>query len=413
VLVVGIFMVWIASFPFPSAIAPLATRWLEKIPFLQRGPAHVAVSNVASETRRTSTVLMAIGAAVGVSAMLGAIVPGMEDGARKLTTDTAAGRVMVTTLTPNNSGFIDAKLSPQVQDALAQVPGVARVEHVYHATADLPGIGLTAVAGGDGDTNGFEVYRGVSLQEANARGEVMVGPTIARELGLEPGKPFTIAGRSGPVTLVVGGIWAAPDTLGLKDTASTEILERIAGPRPVDWVLLVPQPGVTPAALADNVRSAHLAPNLYVFDPDQLEAEYSHDFMGFLAPFWVLARGLLLVAFVATASTLLLAGIKRRAEHGLLAAVGMPPGDLGRMILVEAGLFGVLGTLCGLVGGTLGLLAFCMASTTMTGLTIPFHLSVVPVLTYGAVATLVVVIGAALPAWRTSRLDPVIALRYE
>jgi lipoprotein-releasing system permease protein len=122
---------------------------------------------------------------------------------------------------------------------------------------------------------------------------------------------------------------------------------------------------------------------------------------------------MLVVAFIATASTLLLAGVKRRAEHGLLAAVGMPPGDLGRMVLVEAGLFGVLGTMCGFVAGLLGLVTFSIASTSMTGLTIPFHLDLTPLLVYGLIATAFVLAGAALPAWRTSRLDPVMALRYE
>ena len=120
-----------------------------------------------------------------------------------------------------------------------------------------------------------------------------------------------------------------------------------------------------------------------------------------------------MVAFIATASTLLLAGVKRRAEHGLLAAVGMPPGDLGRMVLVEAGLFGVLGTICGFVGGLVGLATFSLASTSLTGLTIPFQLNLMPLLVYGTIATAFVLAGAALPAWRTSRLDPVVALRYE
>jgi putative ABC transport system permease protein len=413
VLLAGVFMVWIASFPLPSSLAPFAVRWIEKIPMLQRGPARVAVSNLVTETRRSSTVLVAVGSAVGLAAMFGGVMPGMRDGARQLTRDTADGRVMVATLTPNNNGAIDAKVSPTVQAQLAQLPGVARVEHVYHANAELPGTGLVGIAGGDGHPKGFEVYRGVPYDEAAARHQVMVGPALARELDLAPGKSFTIPGRVGPVTLVVGGIWAAPDDLGRSITAPTDVFERIAGPRPVDWVLLVPQPGVSAAQVADTVRAARLAPNLQAWDPDELVTELSHDFEGFVAPFNVLSRGLLVVAFIATASTLLLAGVKRRAEHGLLAAVGMPPGDLARMVLVEAGLFGILGTLCGLFGGLLGLLAFCMASTSLTGLYIPFHLSLMPLLTSGAIATACVLAGAALPAWRTARLDPVVALRYE
>ena len=103
----------------------------------------------------------------------------------------------------------------------------------------------------------------------------------------------------------------------------------------------------------------------------------------------------------------------RRAEHGLLAAVGMGPGDLGRMVLIEAGIIGVMGTLCGLVGGLVGLAGFSMGSATLTGLNIPFHVNFWPVLVYGSLATACAVVGAALPAWRTAHLDPVIALRYE
>jgi len=413
VLLVGITIVFVVAFPLAPSVAPFAVRWVEKIPFLQRGPARVAVSNLATETRRTSTVLMAVGAAVGMAFMLGGILPGMREGARRLTADTANGRVMVTTLTPNNNSDVDAKLSPQVLDAISQVPGVARIERVFHASADLPGVGLAALAGGNGDPDGFEVYKGERSQEAFARGHVMIGPALARMLDLEPGQSFTIPGRNGPVSLVVGGIWASPDTLGRSITSSQEVFESVVGPRPADWVFAVPQPGVSPTQLADSLKAAHLAPNVKIFDPDGLVAELSHDFEGFVAPFNLLARGLLVVAFIATASTLLLAGVKRRAEHGLLAAVGMPPGDLARMVLVEAGLFGILGTLCGLVAGLLSLAAFCLASTSLTGLYIPFNLSFVPLLTSGAVATFCVLAGAALPAWRTSQLDPVVALRYE
>ena len=122
---------------------------------------------------------------------------------------------------------------------------------------------------------------------------------------------------------------------------------------------------------------------------------------------------MLVVAFIAAASTLLLAAVKRRAEHGLLAAVGMPPGDLGRMVLVEAGLFGLLGTLNGFVGGLVSLAAFALASATLTGLYIPFSMDLLALVMYGGLATVFVLVGAALPAWRTSRLDPVVALRYE
>jgi ABC-type antimicrobial peptide transport system permease subunit len=116
---------------------------------------------------------------------------------------------------------------------------------------------------------------------------------------------------------------------------------------------------------------------------------------------------------VATASTLLLAALQRRREHGLLMALGMPPAGLARMVLIEAGLIGLAGTAFGWVSGVVGGQLFVFASPVVTGLEVPLTLSVLPVVTAGALAIGFVLAGAALPAWRTSRLDPMVALRYE
>ncbi|MEY2403178.1 MAG: putative transport system permease protein [Acidimicrobiaceae bacterium] len=412
-LYIGIVVVFLSAFRLTPAYTPFLVRGIEKLNIFQRGPARVAVSNLMSEGRRTSVVVTAVGSAVGMAFVLGGVLPGMSTGAARMTRSTAEGRVYVATLTPNNTGAIDAKTSPEVQARLAQLPGVAMVQRQYWASFDFPGLGPVGISSTDGQQQAFTLFQGVTVEEAMKRSEVMIGPGLARSLHLRPGSHFDIDGRFGKVTLVVGGIWGSPDNLGRNITVSSELRDRLIGPRPPSSLLLVPASGVSMTQLADTVRGAHLADNLKVWDNDQLSAEYTESFKGFLTPFWLLARGLLVVAFIATASTLLLAAVKRRAEHGLLAAVGMPPGDLGRMVLVEAGLFGLLGTLNGLIGGLLSLAAFSLASATLTGLDIPFTVSITALIGYGLLATALVLAGAALPAWRTSKLDPVIALRYE
>jgi len=413
VLTIGMLIAFLASFRIVPALAPFIVRGLEKVPFLQRGPARVAVSNLLTESRRTSAVLTAVGSAVGMAFVLGSVLPGMVDGANELARANATGRVVVSTLRPNNTAAIDAKLSPATQAALAALPGVAAVEHNYWASFDLADVGQIGVASTDGRQPDFNVFKGVSGEEAVRRGQIMVGAGLARALNLRPGDAFSLPGRTGDVSMVIAGIWAAPDELGKSISVPPDVFLRLVGPRPPNSVFLVPKPGVSTAEVADTARAAGLGDNVKVWETAQLGAEFAHDFKEFLAPFWLLARGLLVVAFIATASTLLLAGVKRRREHGLLAAVGMPPGDLARMVLVEAGLFGLLGMASGLVGGLVSLDAFALGSTSLTGLTIPFHLTLTPLFVYGAIATAFVLAGAALPAWRTSRLDPVIALRYE
>jgi len=412
-LTIGMVLAFLGSFRLVPALTPYFVRGIERIPLFSRGPARVAVSNLTSEGRRTSVVVTAVGTAVGMAFVLSSVLGGMGEGATRISQSNAADRVFIATLTPNNTGAIDAKVSPAIQEQLAQLPGVARVERAYWAGFDLPGVGQVGLSSIDGRPTRYEVYRGVTAEEAFQRGQVMIGPGLARSLNLRPGDAFTVDGRYGPVSMVVGGIWASPDNLGRSITMPMDIRDRLIGPRPASWILLVPETGVSTSELVATVRAARLADNLKVWDPDQLAAEYKESFKGFLTPFWLLARGLLVVAFIATASTLLLAAVKRRAEHGLLAAVGMPPGDLGRMVLVEAGLFGLLGTLNGLVGGLVSLAAFAFASATLTGLYIPFTVDFGALVGYGVLGTAFVLVGAALPAWRTSRLDPVVALRYE
>jgi putative ABC transport system permease protein len=413
VMLAGVLIAFVCGFALPPALAPFALRLIARLPVLNRGPARVAMGTLVSETRRTSAVFMAVGAAVGMSFTLGSVLPGMAFGAEQLTQQTAYDRVMVTTLEPNNNSGVDAKLSPALQAALGDVPGVEGVEHVYHATADLAGVGSVGLSADDGLQRRYPLLRGVDATEAIAGGDVMIGPALARDLSLRPGDSLDLPGRFGTVRMTVGGIWQAPDQLGRSITVPAATFVALVGPRPPDWVLLRPAPGVSPVELARRVRDLRLADNLRIFDPAALSIEYAANFEEFVKPFEVLSRGLLAVTFIATVSTLLLASVQRRREHGLLAAVGMPPGDLGRMVLVEAGMIGLLGTLLGGLSGLVGLEGFAISSATLTGLDIPFRLSIAPLLVYGSIVTACVLAGAALPAWRTSRLDPVVALRQD
>ena len=187
----------------------------------------------------------------------------------------------------------------------------------------------------------------------------------------------------------------------------------LTGPQPPNWILLTPVEGLSPVALAERVRRSPAGEGLIVYDPDQQGAEYAREFASFLNPFWALQRGLLVTAFVATLSTLLLAALQRRREHGLLGAIGMPPRDLARMTITEGGLVGLAATILGTFGGLLMLVAFTWASPITTGLPLDLRPDLMPLLTAGVIATLLTIAGSAFPAWHVSHVDPVTVLRYE
>ena len=410
-VIVGTLVVTIISIRLPAKLAPLVLRPLRRLRGFRSGPARMALDNLVTSPRRTSSILIAVTAPIAMAVTLGSVVPAIGSAARDLARTTAEGRVFASTLATNNSAAIDSKIPPQLEAQIVALPGVAAVEHLRFAAVDDPRSGRIELSSTDGAPPPHHVYQGSSAAASLARGDVMVGPRLASKLDVRPGDSFSIPGRYGMVTLKVGGIWASPSGVGLSIQTTNEQLLAISGPRPTDRLNLIPKVGITPAELARQVRDTQLDPRLIALPPDELGADYSREFQSFLSPFWALQRGTLVVALVATMSTLLLTGIQRRREQGMLAAVGMPPSDLARMTLVEAGLLGLTATVLGGVVAQLTLLCVTWASSTAVGLGLPFRPQLGVVLVAGAAATLVTLVGAALPAYRTSRLDPALALR--
>ena len=393
-----------------AQITPRLLAALQRAPGFKTGPTRVALGNIVAAPRRTVAVTIAITAPVFVSVVLSGIVPGMRAGAETFAHAVNDGRVWVSTLDTNNTSGIDAKVTPAIEERLAALPGVASLAHSNFVSFE-DSSGMFAIDGTEGPAPTFHVYRGLSGQEAFDQGKVMIGPALARRHHSEPGDSITVPGRYGPVSFTVGGIWSSPESLGYSINMSIVQLRTVVGPRPPDYVQLIPTPGVTTAALAQTVRAAHLDPRLKVFAPEQLGVELARDFGEIAQPFKALQAALVVVALIATASTLLLAAAQRRRENAVLAALGMAPRDLAFATLIETGIIAFVATTVAAVTSQLTLLCFTWASEVLSGMVIPYRLDVRPVLIAAVVVTLIAVVGATLPAWRTARTNVMTALR--
>lgn len=377
------------------------------------GPVRVAIANLVSQPRRTSVIAAAVAAAVGLAYVLGATIPALRGSARRSMITSADGRVFVSTLPINNSANVDAKISPGVLEALASMPGVERVDRTpYVDFGDKDGqIGFF---GDDHPTlSAYELVAGEATREALERGEVILGTSAARSRGLRPGSTFRVPTPTGFAELRVAGIWATGNNNGYSAEISVPRLEELYGPQPASDVLLAPAPGVSPEELARRVEAANLDPDLYALTPDELAAQLADEVADQVTPFWALQRLLLFVALVGTLSTLLLVGVQRRRELGVLGAVGFGPLSLGRMTLIEGVAAALAGALIGAVGSVAVFEALRNAAAVSIGSRPPFGSDPVGAVVATALALLVVAIGGALPAWRTSRLQIVEAIRDE
>ena len=190
-------------------------------------------------------------------------------------------------------------------------------------------------------------------------------------------------------------------------------LEQLYGPQPPEEAYLVLAPGVAPSRAVAAVYAAKLDPALQAQTPEQLARLISHDVKGQFASFWAIQRALLLVAFVAVLATLLLVAVQRRRELALLSAVGMRPGELGRMVLLEAATIGIVGTVLGAVFGIGMYLALQQVLPIFIGFHDPFRLDPSSIPIWGATATVLAVAAATWPAWRTARVEVLTNLQYE
>lgn len=413
----------IAVFWIVAAIAPACFRWLQRA-FKGSSPhMRLACANLAREGGRTSVMLVATVAAVGLGLALASITLMIEDGIASSVNEEING-VSVSTQPRSNSLNLDSRPSPGLIESLAEVPGVASVDRWYGlgvGTTNDTFIGVGAsdrlcagVPLGHGRcSTPYPVMAGTVEPDAFERGEVLIGMVLARDRGVRPGDTITVPGRDGMVDLPVQAVWANGDFNGREITMPVWQMEELWGTQPPVAVELRPEAGVTTAELARRVETTGLDPYLTALTPDDQFAEVARESSQFADPFWTLQRGMMIVAFAAVLFTLLLAAVRRRREFALVAAVGMSPGKIASMVAFEAAAVALVGTVLGSAAGLVIADVFRRAVFLVIPFDFPFRVDLVAPLLYGALTTVILLLASAWPAWRTARLKLAPALRYE
>jgi putative ABC transport system permease protein len=410
-MLVSIVCTSLLVFRVPGLLVGPVVRAVGRLRPFATGPARVAVDDLLSAPRRTSSIAMAVGAPVILAAALSGIVPAIATGAERLARQTSEDRVYASTIGTNNMAAVDSKLPPSLEAEIAAVPGVHHLERWYYANVEHPVHGPFALDAMDGRAPRYHVHRGGKPQAVLDAGQAMIGTGLARARGLRVGDDITIPGRYGDVTVTVGGIWSSPNGVGRSVTMSGDRMREITGPRPPELVQVVPRAEVTAVEMAERIRAAELDERLIVLDPEELADDHYREFSTLAQPFRAMQRGVLGVALVATASTLLLSSIQRRREMAVLAALGMAPADLARATLIGTILAALASGAIAVVASQAMVVGFSWASEVATALLIPYEPRVGALPLAVLTATLVALMGAVLPTWHATRADPVVALR--
>jgi putative ABC transport system permease protein len=409
---------FVATFVFAimalGAWAPVVIRLFSRRGRLRGGVVRLGVANLLREPGRTSVMAIAIGAAVGVAFITGSFNRAIDqDIATGFAQSPQAHALFVTTVGAGNGYNTDGQIPAQVLDALNKLTGVAGVDSFLGELTGHTVGQLTLVESDSRPSFNLTVYAGTDHRSAFSRGAVLVGANLARRDSLHPGSRLRIDTPTGTASLLVQGIWNAGDGAGDNVYVPQSLEVRLFGPLQASEAALLVKPGFTAAQVAAEARAAQLGPYLKYQTPAQQLRSADSATSGNLAPFLVLQRALLLVSFISVLSTLLLVGIQRRREFGLLGAVGMTPGELFGMVVTEALVVSVVAVVLGAGLGFLLLASLLDVTPMLVGYHDTYSPDLVSLLVYGPIAVVIAVAAAAWPGRQAARTPILEALNYE
>jgi putative ABC transport system permease protein len=317
-----------------------------------------------------------------------------------------------------------APLPVTLADQLKTVDGVSRAAPDLMGTTVLVGKDGTAVRSGGAPTLSFAyladdpVIKLVKGRGPQNKNEVAVESVTLKRSGLSVGSQTkALIGNNPQSVTIVGevsfgaGLFGATLTFVDPKTA----VETFAPDGTVQTITVTAAPGVTPEQLRDRIATT-LPANAQAITGAVLNAESKKQFedgFGFVTQFLLVFAGVsLFVGGFIIANTFSMLVAQRTRELALLRAIGASRAQVLRVVLGEAAVLGVVGSLLGLGAGVL-LAAGLKALFDAIGLDISGGL---PVETRTIVVSLLVgivvtIVSAVLPAVRAARIAPVAAMR--
>jgi ABC-type lipoprotein release transport system permease subunit len=399
----------------------------------------IAWRNVWRNPRRSAVLVGAV--AVGMFAYVGTV--SLMDGVAAAMVETnielQGGHLQVAADGYHGNPRIHARLdgASAVAAALADVPGAAVAPQVT-----TPAMVSSASRAGGVVVRGVDPAREAAVSDVAGRvvegaflagpGEVVIGERLAEQLDVRLGERIVLMATDLTNDVNSGAFRVA----GLFRTASTDFDRSVVylaladaqglvgyGPEEVSAFAVRLAPGTPLEAAAGTARTALAGRGVEVLtwrerSPMLVLAETSYDYSALLLVV-ILFTG---VAFT-VANSFLMVILERIHEIGVMLAGGVRPGQVRRMLFLEAFYVVALGAALGL-----GLAAAMVGYWGARGLDLSAFAEalgaiglspvVYPLIDWGRVAlalalvVLIVFLAVLYPAWKASRYDPVTAINH-
>ena len=402
---------------FAAALTSLSSRFIGKLLGIE---AMLASRSLAASLRRTSVLVGALSTAIAMMTSVGIMVGSFRETVMLWMNDRLPADLYL-----RPAGGPAADRHPTISLDLAQkieaLPGVEAVARLraYEISYDGMPVTLASIdpqALRKSRRSDFFSGRPIEqvlaeLRDSNAvivsepftyKHHVRAGDSIALSLGAAQAT-FRIADVYYDYSSERGNIVMSRSTM----------LRYLPDPTPSNLAVYV-APATQVEAVRVEIEQAAAGHRVLMFSNRDLRAEAIRIFDRTFAITYALEAVAVIVAVMGIAGALLALVIDRRRELGLLRFLGAATGQVRKLILVEAGLLGLLANLAGLaLGFTLSLILIYVINKQSFGWTIRFHWPVEVL--FGA---LTVVYGATVlaglyPAQVAVRLNPLEVVHEE
>ena len=401
----------VATMLTPFLVRPLARVLGYPVSLVLRLEACLARGSLARDRGRTTLTLGALVIGLAMIVALGWSAQAARAAAFAWLEDVVPGDEVVTSIRPIGP-------DEEVQEQLAAVPGVGRVTPIGSFDMAFRGLRLDAAAVvgadflADGRLTAVAGDRAAALRALDAGGSAIVPAGLAERLGLAVGDTMHIpvdAVRS--VDLRVAAIVqrSMPGTSGEAILVGWHDATTSLGVLGADAYAVRFLPGAE-AQAAPGLRATAQSLALEANPIERIQGAVAEALARVFGVFDALALVAVLVAALGIVNTLTMGVLERVREIGVLRAIGMSRRQAMRMVVVEAGILGIVGVVLGAVAG-LG--AGAVLLQVGGGLGTPGGLPWLPIGVAAVLGLVLPALAALYPARAAARVSIVEALRFD
>jgi putative ABC transport system permease protein len=255
---------------------------------------------------------------------------------------------------------------------------------------------------------------GKVLNDLRGQDTAIVSETFANKHHVKAGGALTISAGEREVQFrVVDTYYDYASERGVILVDRGTLLKYFPDPTPSNLAVYA-DPGAQLEKVRKEIEGATAGRNVLIFSNRDLRTEAVRIFDRTFAITYALEAVAIFVAVMGIAGALVALVMDRRRELGLLRFLGAATGQVRKMILVEAGLLGLLANVAGLaLGVLLSLILIYVINKQSFGWTIQFHWPVAVLLGALSAVYAATVIAGLYPARVATRLNPIEVVHEE